>query len=127
MNKLRAATVIPWLALAAWTSPVCAAPVSSAQSGCGPVPTILENPPEMGRVDGRVQSIDLEVRQDGDRLCFVDRGGNDRPGIAPTIRMRPGEVLRVQLFNQIKDVSPLKKLSTPGKPSDFAGVAPGPG
>src|SRR5882757_7885700 len=98
---------------------------TSPDAGCSAVPTVLVNPPEMGRVDGRVQSIDLEVRQDGDRLCFVDRGSNDRPGIAPTIRMRPGEVLRVQLFNQIKDVSPLKKLSTPGKPSDFAGVAPG--
>jgi len=100
---------------------------TSPDAGCSAVPTVLENPPEMGRVDGRVHSIDLEVRQDGDRLCFVDRGSNDRPGIAPTIRMRPGEVLRVQLFNHIKDVSPLKKLSTPGKPSDFAGVAPGPG
>jgi hypothetical protein len=88
---------------------------TSPDAGCGAVPTVLENPPEMGRVDGRVQSIGLEVRQDGDRLCFVDRGSNDRPGIAPTIRMRPGEVLRVQLFDQIKDVSPLKKLSTPGK------------
>jgi FtsP/CotA-like multicopper oxidase with cupredoxin domain len=100
---------------------------TSPDAGCGAVPTVLENPPEMGRVDGRVQSIDLEVRQDGDRLCFVDRGSNDRPGIAPTIRMRPGEVLRVQLFNRIKDVLPLKKLSTPGKSNDFAGVAPGPG
>src|SRR5712672_3855778 len=88
----------------AWT--LAAASLASAQSRCSPAPTVLENPPEMGRVDGRVQSIDLEVRQDGDRLCFVDRGSNDRPGIAPTIRMRPGEVLRVQLFNHIKDVSP---------------------
>jgi FtsP/CotA-like multicopper oxidase with cupredoxin domain len=108
-----------------WT--LAAASLASAQSRCSPAPTALENPPEMARVDGQVQSIDLEVRQDGDRLCFVDRGSKDRPGIAPTIRVRPGEVLRVRLFNGIEDVSPLKKLSTPGHPTDFAGVAPEPG
>src|SRR6202023_4348487 len=72
-----------------------------APLGCGPAPTALENPPEMARVDGRIQSIELEVRQDGDRLCFVDRSNSDRPGVAPTIRIRPGETLRVHLFNRI--------------------------
>jgi FtsP/CotA-like multicopper oxidase with cupredoxin domain len=81
----------------------------------------------MARVSGGVQSIDLEVRQEGERLCFVDRGNGDRPGIAPTIRVRPGEVLRVRLFNRIEDASPLKRLSTPGHPTDLAGVAPKPG
>ncbi len=125
MSKLRVLTAILSSGVVAWA--LTTASPASAESRCAPAPTVLENPPEMARVDGRVQSIDLEVRQDGDRLCFVDRASNDRPGIAPTIRVRPGEVLRLQLFNGIKDVSPLKKLSTPGNPTDFAGVAPGPG
>jgi hypothetical protein len=37
-----------------------------------PAPTILDNPPEMKRVVGRMQSIDLEMREDGNRLWFVD-------------------------------------------------------
>jgi hypothetical protein len=49
----------------------------------------------MARVEGRIQSLELEIRQDGNRLCFVDRNNSDRPGIAPTIRIRPCEILRV--------------------------------
>src|SRR5947208_7724363 len=94
---------------------------SYAQSGCGPAPTELENPPEMKRVPGRLQSIDLEARQDGERLCFVDRNSRDRPGIAPTIRARPGETLRVRLFNRIEDASTLQKVTPPGHPTDFPG------
>ncbi len=125
MSKLRVLTAILSSGLVVWG--LTAASSASAQSRCAPAPTVLENPPEMARVEGRVQSIDLEVRQDGDRLCFVDRGSTDRPAIAPTIRVRPGEVLRVRLFNGIKDVSPLKKLSTSGHPTDFSGVASEPG
>jgi hypothetical protein len=51
-----------------------------APSGCGPAPTALENPPEMARVNCRIRSIELEIRQDGDLLCFVDRNISDRPG-----------------------------------------------
>ena len=87
--------------------------VPSAPLGCGPAPTALENPPEMVRVDGRIQSIELEIRQDSDRLCFVDRSNSDRPGIAPTIRIRPGETLRVRLFNGINDASVLRKTLRP--------------
>src|SRR3954464_213803 len=63
--------------------------VPSAPLGCGPAPTALENPPEMVRVEGRIQSLELEIRQDTDRLCFVDRNYTYRPGIAPTIRIVP--------------------------------------
>jgi len=76
----------------------------------------------MARVDGRIQSIELEVRQDGDRLCFVDRNNSDRPGIAPTIRIRPGEVLRVRLFNRINDASILQKTTPPGHATSFPGI-----
>src|SRR5262249_10917291 len=93
-----------------------------APAGCGRAPTALENPPEMARVDGRIQSIELEVRQDGDRLCFVDRNNSDRPGIAPTIRIRPGEVLRVRLFNRINDASILQKTTPPGHATSFPGI-----
>ncbi|MDB5365531.1 MAG: multicopper oxidase, type 2 [Rhodospirillales bacterium] len=95
---------------------------AAAQAGCGPVPGALENPPEVARVAGGIQSLDLEVRQDGNRLCFVDRNSKDRPGIAPTIRVRPGETLRVRLFNRIHDVAPLRALSTPGHPTDIGGI-----
>src|SRR5262245_34462369 len=81
----------------------------------------------MARVDGRIQSIELEVRQDGDRLCFVDRNNSDRPGIAPTIRIRPGEVLRVRLFNRINDASILQKTTPPGHATSFPGIPGTPG
>jgi FtsP/CotA-like multicopper oxidase with cupredoxin domain len=95
--------------------------------GCGPAPAVLANPPEMNRVDGRVQSIELEARQDGERLCFVDRNNADRPGVAPTIRVRPGETLRVRLFNRITDPSVLRKTTPPGHATNFPGVSPTPG
>src|SRR3954447_18970403 len=101
--------------------------VPSAPLGCGPAPTALENPPEMVRVEGRIQSLELEIRQDSDRLCFVDRNYSDRPGIAPTIRIRPGEVLRVRLFNRINDASVLRKTTPPGHATNHSGVAPAPG
>ena len=78
-------------------------------------------------MDGRIQSIELEVRQDGDQLCFVDRNNGDRPGIAPTIRIRPGEVLRVRLFNRINDPSVLRKTTPPGHATNFPGVPEIPG
>src|SRR5258706_12527850 len=97
-------------ALVVWPSTGSTTPSAPpAPLGCGPAPTALENPPEMARVDGRIQSIELEIRQDGDRLCFVDRNNGDRPGVAPTIRIRPGEILRVRLFNRINDASVLRK------------------
>ena len=78
-------------------------------------------------MDGRIQSIELEIRQDGDRLCFVDRNNSDRPGIAPTIRIRPGEILRVRLFNRINDASVLRKTTPPGHVTNFPGVSGMPG
>ena len=116
------------LALIIWPSTgSTTSSVPSAPSGCGPAPTALENPPEMARVDGRIQSIELEIRQDGDRLCFVDRNNSDRPGIAPTIRIRPGEILRVRLFNRINDASVLRKTTPPGHATNFPGVPDMPG
>jgi FtsP/CotA-like multicopper oxidase with cupredoxin domain len=100
---------------------------SAAPLGCVAAPTALENPPEMARVDGPIQSIELEIRQDGGRLCFVDRNNSDRPGIAPTIRIRPGELLRVRLFNRINDASVLRKTTPPGHATSFPGVAGVPG
>jgi hypothetical protein len=90
MGKMtRAVSVGLLFALVVWPSTGSATPsVPPAPLGCGPAPTALENPPEMARVDGRIQSIELEIRQDGDRLCFVDRNNGDRPGVAPTIRIR---------------------------------------
>jgi len=115
-------------ALVVWPSTGSTTPsVSPAPSGCGPAPTVLENPPEMARVDGRIQSIELEIRQDGDRLCFVDRNNSDRPRIAPTIRIRPGEILRVRLFNGINDASVLRKTTPPGHVTNFPGVSGMPG
>ena len=80
----------------------------------------------MARVEDRIQSIELEVRQDGDRLCFVDRNSSDRPGIAPTIRIRPGEILRVRLFNRINDASVLRKTTPPGHATNIPGVTSAP-
>jgi FtsP/CotA-like multicopper oxidase with cupredoxin domain len=98
-----------------------------AALGCGLKPTALDNPPEMARVDGRIQSLALEARQDGSRLCFVDLENSDRLGIAPTIRMRPGEILRVRLFNRINDASLLRKTTPAGHTTDFPGVPETPG
>src|SRR6266852_1873935 len=98
---MRAVSMILLFGLVAWPSMGSAASSVPAPEGCGPRPTVLENPPEMARVKGRIQSIELEIRQDGGRLCFVDRGNSDRPGIAPTIRIRPGEILRVRLLNRV--------------------------
>jgi FtsP/CotA-like multicopper oxidase with cupredoxin domain len=81
----------------------------------------------MARVDGRNQSIELEIRQDRDQLCFVDRNNSDRPGVAPTIRIRPGEILRVRLFNGINDAAVLRKATPPGHATTFPGVASMPG
>src|ERR1700730_231804 len=124
---MRAIPVILLFGLAAWPSMGSAASTIPAPSGCGPAPTALENPPEMARVDGRIQSIDLEIRQDGGRLCFVDRGNSDRPGVAPTIRVRPGETLRVRLFNRINDTSVLRKMTPPGHATNVPGVTAMPG
>src|SRR5947209_18023296 len=110
-----------------WQSMGWAASSVTATLGCGPAPTSLENPPEMRRVDGRIQSIEIEVRQDGERLCFVDRHNDDRLGIAPTIRIRPGETLRVRLFNHISDASVLRKTTPPGHVTNHPGVAHAPG
>src|SRR5258707_10366555 len=124
---MHAVFVILLFGLVAWPSTASAAASAPASSGCGPTPTALENPPEMARVAGRIQSIDLEIRQDGGRLCFVDRNNSDRPGIAPTIRIRPGEILRVRLFNGINDASVLRKTTPPGHVTNFPGVSGMPG
>src|SRR5437660_11580108 len=124
---MRARPVSVLFALVVWPSTGSTASSTPAPLGCGPAPTALENPPEMARVGGRIQSIELEVRQDGDRLCFVDRSNSDRPGIAPTIRIRPGEILRVRLFNRINDASVLRKTTPPGHAAGFPGVADTPG
>src|SRR5258705_10836779 len=120
---MRAVSAILLFGLVVWPSMGSAASLVPAPSGCGPAPTSLENRPEMARVAGRIQSIELEARQDGNRLCFVDRGNSDRPGIAPTIRIRPGEILRVRLFNRIEDASVLRKTTPPGHATNFPGVA----
>lgn len=124
---MRAVSVLLLFGLIAWPSTGSAASSMPAPLGCGPAPTALENPPETARVNGRIQTIELEARQDGDRLCFVDRNSSDRPGIAPTIRVRPGEILRVRLFNRINDASVLRKTTPPGHATNFPGVASMPG
>src|SRR5260370_24872108 len=124
---MRAVFVILLFGVVGWPTMGSAQSSVPAPLGCGPARTVLENPPEMVRVDGLVQSIELEVRQDGDRLCFVDRNNSDRPGIAPTIRIRRGEILRVRLFNRINDAAVLRKTTPPGHPTDFSGVAGTPG
>jgi FtsP/CotA-like multicopper oxidase with cupredoxin domain len=118
----RAVSVSLLLALVVWLSTGSTASSTPAPLGCGPAQTALENPPEMARVGGRIQSIELEVRQDGDHLCFVDRSNSDRPGIAPTIRIRPGETLRVRLLNRINDASVLRNTTPPGHATDVPGV-----
>src|SRR5258707_1253720 len=70
---IHVAFVILLFGLTAWPSPGSAASMVLAPSGCGPAPTTLENPPEMTRVEGQTQTLELEARQDGERLCFVDR------------------------------------------------------
>jgi hypothetical protein len=69
MGKLRVTTAM--LSLGLFACPMSAS-AASPHLKCVPAPTILDNPPEMKRVVGRMQSIDLEVREDGNRLCFVD-------------------------------------------------------
>src|SRR4051794_19212886 len=124
---MRAVSVILLFGLIAGPSTGSAASSMPAALGCGLKPTALDNPPEMARVSGRIQSLALEARQDGSRLCFVDLNNSDRPGIAPTIRIRPGEILRVRLFNRINDASLLRKTTPPGHATDFPGVAGTPG
>jgi FtsP/CotA-like multicopper oxidase with cupredoxin domain len=124
---MRTAFIILLLGLAAWPAPGSAASSGLAPLGCSPAPTALENPPEMARVEGRTQTLELEARQDGERLCFVDRNNSDRPGVAPTIRIRAGEILRVRLFNRINDASVLRKTTPPGRATNFPGVASMPG
>jgi FtsP/CotA-like multicopper oxidase with cupredoxin domain len=126
-DLMRSVFVILLFGLAAWPSLGSAAPSIPTPLGCGPAPTVLENPPEMARVNGRIQAIELEARQDGERLCFVDRNSSDRPGIAPTIRIRRGETLRVRLFNRINDASVLRKTTPPGHATNVPGVAGTPG
>ena len=63
----RAVSVSLLVAVVVWPSTCSAASSLPAPGGCGPAPTALENPPEMARVEGRMQSLELEIRQDGDR------------------------------------------------------------
>jgi FtsP/CotA-like multicopper oxidase with cupredoxin domain len=60
-------------------------------------------------------------------MAEFDRNSPDRPGIAPTIRIRRGEILRVRLFNRIDDASVLRKTTPPGHATDFPGVVTAPG
>src|SRR6266702_8796046 len=76
MSKLRVLTAILSSGVVAWA--LTTASPASAESRCAPAPTVLEKPPEMARVDGRVQSIDLEVRQDG-RPAVLRRSREQRP------------------------------------------------
>ncbi len=102
-------------------------PQSNSTHPCG------VGPPPQGRVireassDNGKHPVVLTVRQDGNRLCYVNQGMAE----APVIRVRQGEQLAVTLRNEITDpaaidrVIPVAALDTPNPAiSDVAGFIP---
>jgi FtsP/CotA-like multicopper oxidase with cupredoxin domain len=55
--------------------------------------------------------LDLTVRQDGRKLCYVNNGNAD----APVIHTRVGADLVITLHNEITDVAAIDSVSGPGK------------
>jgi len=76
----RAASVSLLLVLAVW--PATGSAAVAAPVGCGPTPRVLENPPEMARVDSRIQS----------RTASGSASSIATTTIAPVLRQRFGYV-----------------------------------
>jgi FtsP/CotA-like multicopper oxidase with cupredoxin domain len=55
--------------------------------------------------------LDLTVRQDGSKLCYVNNGNAD----APVIHTRVGADLVITLHNEITDVAAIDSVNGPGK------------
>ena len=84
-------------------------PQSSPGAPCG-----LGAPPpghESPEIPADGAEIDLTVRQDGNRLCYVNNGSAD----APVIHARLGADLVINLRNEITDPHAIDSVSGPGK------------
>src|SRR6266480_1551686 len=80
----RAATLFAFLllGLVELFSAASAATTTSPNAGCGAVPTVLQNPPEMARVNGPTQLLDLESARAGSARCRART--TERAWSAPT-------------------------------------------
>ena len=84
-------------------------PQSSPESPCGRgTPPPGHQSPELAAAGA---TIELIVRQDGDRLCYVNNGSAD----APVIHARLGTDLVITLRNEITDPRAIDSVSGPGK------------
>jgi FtsP/CotA-like multicopper oxidase with cupredoxin domain len=84
-------------------------PTSTPQAPCG-----VGTPPpghESPTLAAGVGELDLTVRQDGSRLCYVNNGNAD----APVIHARLGTDLVISLHNEITDVAAIDAVSGPTK------------
>lgn len=84
-------------------------PQSSPEAPCG------SGTPPPGHLSPNIAAaqtnIDLTVRQDGNRLCYVNNGNAD----APVIHVRLGTDLVITLRNEITDPQAIDSVSGPGK------------
>ena len=84
-------------------------PQSSPEAPCGSgTPPPGHESPTIPATRG---TIELTVRQDGNRLCYVNNGNAD----APVIHVRLGTDLVISLRNEITDPQAIDSVSGPGK------------
>src|ERR1700722_15412837 len=104
----RAAPLLLWLA-PAWAAPVHALPKASAaieQACARPAPgSVVSQPPELRGRDGGLK-LDLQLRSYRDpggsvRYCYLSGGA-----LSPTLRLHAGDVLELQLKNELTDLDP---------------------
>jgi FtsP/CotA-like multicopper oxidase with cupredoxin domain len=97
------------LSAAMAAEPVPFDPGSTAASPCGVgVPPPGHASPE---IHADHEGLNLTVRQDGSRLCYVENGNAD----APVIHVRRGTDLTVTLRNEITDPAAIDDVSGPAK------------
>ena len=86
-------------------------PYDPRSTGAAPCGTGVPPPGhEMPEVHAAAAGFTLTVRQDGDRLCYVEGGMAD----APVIRVRQGQRLDVTLRNEITDPSRIDAATAAG-------------
>jgi FtsP/CotA-like multicopper oxidase with cupredoxin domain len=86
-------------------------PRSTPEHACGTgEPPRGHAPREIASAGGALE-ITLTVRQEGERLCYVESGNAE----APVLRLKPGDRLTIHLANEIADAGPLQLFQSKPK------------